>query len=76
MAAGPPQSDVCVGEYCFHETWRESLELLTHVRRVKTSLDETTPTIIPLRNPAPQYGLRRSGDSMTSRFSNKSATID
>jgi hypothetical protein len=50
------------GEYCFHETWRESLELLTHVRRVKTSLDETTPTIIPLRNPAPQYGLRRGDD--------------
>jgi hypothetical protein len=29
------------GEYCFHETWCEGLELLTQIIRVKTSLDET-----------------------------------
>jgi hypothetical protein len=46
------------GEYCFHETWCES----PHVTRVKTSLDETTPTIIPLGNATPQYGLRRGDD--------------
>ena len=36
------------GEYCFHETWCEGLELLTHVTRIKTSLDETTAAIVPL----------------------------
>ncbi len=36
------------GEYCFHETWCEGLELLTHVTRIKTSLDETTTAIVPL----------------------------
>jgi hypothetical protein len=36
------------GEYCFYETWCEGLELLTHVTRIKTSLDETTTAIVPL----------------------------
>jgi CelD/BcsL family acetyltransferase involved in cellulose biosynthesis len=36
------------GEYCFHETWCEGLELLTHVTRIKTSLDEITAAIVPL----------------------------
>jgi CelD/BcsL family acetyltransferase involved in cellulose biosynthesis len=36
------------GEYCFHETWCEGLELLTHVTRIKTSLGETTTAIVPL----------------------------
>ena len=36
------------GEYCFHETWFEGFELLTHVTRIKTSLDETTTAIVPL----------------------------
>ena len=36
------------GEYCFHETWCEGLELFTHVTRIKTSLDETTTAVVPL----------------------------
>jgi len=36
------------GEYCFHETWFEGLELLIHVTRIETSLDETTAAVVPL----------------------------
>src|ERR1700758_5175317 len=36
------------GEYCFYETWCEGLELLTHITRIKTSLNETTTAIVPL----------------------------
>jgi CelD/BcsL family acetyltransferase involved in cellulose biosynthesis len=36
------------GEYCFHETWFGGLELLTHVTRIETSLEETTTAIVPL----------------------------
>jgi CelD/BcsL family acetyltransferase involved in cellulose biosynthesis len=36
------------GGYCFHETWFEGLELLTHVTRITASLDETTAAIAPL----------------------------
>jgi GNAT acetyltransferase-like protein len=36
------------GGYCFREAWFEGLELLTHITQIKTSLDETTATIVPL----------------------------
>jgi hypothetical protein len=36
------------GEYCFHETRCEGLELLTHVTRIKASLDKTTAAIVLL----------------------------
>ena len=36
------------GGYCFREAWFEGLELLTHFTQIKTSLDETTATIVPL----------------------------
>ena len=36
------------GGYCFHETWFQGLELLTHVTQIKTSLDETTESLLPL----------------------------
>jgi hypothetical protein len=36
------------GEYSFYETWFEGLELLTHVTRIETSLDETTAALVPL----------------------------
>lgn len=36
------------GEYCFHETWFEGLELLNHVTRIETSLEEATAAIVPL----------------------------
>src|SRR5438270_6808364 len=35
-------------EYCFLETRCEGLELLTHVTRIETSLDETTTAVVPL----------------------------
>ena len=36
------------GEYCFHESWFEGLELLTHVTRITTPLDETVAAVLPL----------------------------
>src|SRR5437764_2390144 len=36
------------GEYCFHETRCEGLELLTHVTRIRTSLEETSTAVVPL----------------------------
>ena len=36
------------GGYNFCEAWFEGLELLTHITQIKTSLDETTATIVPL----------------------------
>jgi CelD/BcsL family acetyltransferase involved in cellulose biosynthesis len=36
------------GEYCFHETWFDGLELLTHVTRIEKSLDESIAAILPL----------------------------
>jgi hypothetical protein len=54
VAAGPPQSAVTLGEYCCHETWRDGLELLTQIIRVKASLDETLLRLSRCCNAAPQ----------------------